>query len=335
MTSIVALGQLQRVELREAWPHEASNFTPWLAQQENLDLLGEALGLELALEAVEKPVDTFSADILARDISNDRWVLIENQLEQTDHTHLGQILTYAAGLDAHTIVWIAKNFREPHRAAIDYLNRISAPEFNFFGIQIELLRIGESALAPRFNLVAKPNDWSKEVFAKATSRVESSGTAQRWQAYWTEFFKVAHANGLSIAAKTPPKERWCRIVQLRRGAANAAAWLDRTNVGLKSLVWIHGPSRLELFDEVFANREQIEEEVGAPIFWDREEQSKSSFFGIKIAFDDGNNIGANDEQQQFDWFVETIRKLIEATRPHLRAPITASKASVLAKDRDD
>lgn len=158
MSSLSQLSRLVRVDLREAWPHEAANFTPWLAEEENLRLLGDTLGLELQLEAIEKPVESFSADILAKDTISGNMVVIENQLEQTDHNHLGQILTYAAGLNARTVIWIAREFRDPHRAAIDYLNEISSPDHNFFGVQLELYRIENSPYAPRFNIVAKPND---------------------------------------------------------------------------------------------------------------------------------------------------------------------------------
>src|SRR5882672_9937256 len=113
------LGRLRKVDLREAWSSENSDFTPWLAQEENLKLLGEAIGIELELEWQEKDVGPFRADILCKDTATDDWVLIENQLERTDHCHLGQLITYAAGLNAVTIVWIAERFTQEHRAALD------------------------------------------------------------------------------------------------------------------------------------------------------------------------------------------------------------------------
>src|SRR6476646_1010509 len=117
------LGRLARVELRQAWISEPGDFTPWLAQPENIVLLSEAIGIELEVESQERSVGPFRADILCRDTTDRHFVLIENQLERTDHTHLGQLLTYAAGLDAVSIVWIAARFTEEHRAALDWLNR--------------------------------------------------------------------------------------------------------------------------------------------------------------------------------------------------------------------
>jgi len=155
------LGKLEQVDLREAWLSEPDDFTPWLA--DHLDLLGETLGLSLELEGTETSVGPFSADILCREVGDGHWVLIENQLERTDHTHLGQIVTYAAGLDALTIIWVAKEFVDEHRAAMDWLNHSTAEGLDFFGVEIELWRIGDSRMAPRLNIVSQPNAWSKGI----------------------------------------------------------------------------------------------------------------------------------------------------------------------------
>ena len=155
-----ALGRLERVDLRKIWPDEAQDFTPWLAKKENLALLDETLGLELELEETEQSVGAFSADIVCRDAASESLVLIENQIEPTNHTHLGQTLTYAAGLDAVTIIWIASKFRDEHRAMLDWLNEKTEAQLSFFALEIELWRIGNSAPAPKFNIVARPNDWT-------------------------------------------------------------------------------------------------------------------------------------------------------------------------------
>lgn len=166
------LGRLERVELRNIWQSEAWDFTPWLARKENLEILGETLGIDLELEAQERPVAPFRADILCKDIGTNRWVLIENQLERTDHVHLGQLLTYASGLEAVTIVWIAAQFTEEHRSTLDWLNRITDESFRFFGLEVELWKIADSPAAPKLNIVSKPNDWSQSV-AQAARVAES------------------------------------------------------------------------------------------------------------------------------------------------------------------
>ncbi|MGL5363518.1 MAG: DUF4268 domain-containing protein, partial [Bosea sp. (in: a-proteobacteria)] len=183
----LTLGRLSQVDVRTVWRHEAADFTPWLAQPESLKLLAETLRLgELTLQATEKDVGDFSADIVALE-EDGTHVLIENQLEATDHRHLGQVLTYLAGLEGEaTIVWIATRFREEHRAAIDWLNANTNERFDFFGIEIEVLKIGSSAAAPRFNIVAKPNDWSRAV--GVASRRLAEGAVSEGQTFFKEYW---------------------------------------------------------------------------------------------------------------------------------------------------
>lgn len=182
----ITFGRLTDLPLREAWPHEAHKFTPWLA--ENIDHLAEAIGVPLELTGTEVAVESFSADILARNPMDDSVVLIENQLEQTDHTHLGQIMTYLAGLEAQTVIWIAPAFREPHLSAIRWLNEHTADGFSFFAVKARVVRIGDSPYAPIFEVVEKPNDWERAVVAKA--KRSNTGSDERnekrlafWQAY--------------------------------------------------------------------------------------------------------------------------------------------------------
>jgi len=152
------LGKLSLLDPRTVWKHEAHDFTPWLA--ENIDMLGELLGLDLEVVTQEAAVGDFSADIVAKDLGRGRKVVIENQLESTDHNHMGQLITYAAGLDARVVVWVSREFREEHRQALDWLNRAGAGT-EYFGVVLELLQIDGSNPAPKFRLVASPNNWSR------------------------------------------------------------------------------------------------------------------------------------------------------------------------------
>ena len=164
------LGRLEKIKnIRDIWDTEDRDFTPWLAEENNIALLGDAIGLSLEVEAQEKAVGPFRADILCKDTADDSWVLIENQLERTDHKHLGQLMTYASGLKAVTIVWLATKFTEEHRSSLDWLNQITDDSFNFFGLEIELWKIDDSLIAPKFNVVSKPNDWSRSVVAASKS----------------------------------------------------------------------------------------------------------------------------------------------------------------------
>ncbi|MCB1330772.1 MAG: hypothetical protein KDK28_15635 [Maritimibacter sp.] len=163
--SDIRFDRLVDLPLREAWKHEAHEFTPWLA--ENIDHLSEAIGISLELTGTEVAVEGFSADILARNPADDTVVLIENQLETTDHTHLGQIMTYLAGLDAQTVVWIAPAFRQPHLSAIRWLNENTADGFSFFAVKARVVRIGDSPYAPIFEVVEKPDAWMRKLKAEA------------------------------------------------------------------------------------------------------------------------------------------------------------------------
>ena len=177
------LSKIERVpDLRITWPTEAQHFTPWLA--DNLSELGEALGLDLELRQREAPVGGYSLDILAIDLSTNRLVIVENQLETTDHSHLGQLLTYAAGRDAGVVVWVTREFRDEHRQALDWLNQRTGEETQFFGVTVELWRIGDSLPAAHFNLVATPNGWRKETVKVEGDTPRASERGERYRVFF-------------------------------------------------------------------------------------------------------------------------------------------------------
>jgi hypothetical protein len=166
------LGTLKRIEAREIWIDEARDFTPWL--KENIGVLGSVLGMDLDLVDSEVAVGPFSCDLMAKDVSGDRWVVIENQLEQTDHSHLGQLLTYGAGREASVFVWISPRFRDEHRAAVDWLNEQSGERALFFGVEIEVVVIDDAPkAAPNFKIVSSPNKWTIVQRANTSKRENS------------------------------------------------------------------------------------------------------------------------------------------------------------------
>ncbi len=202
----IAISTLESVDLRTVWAEEAQHFTPWLAQSENLARLGEALGLTLEPHGTEQAVGGFSADILCRRLdggSDDQsWVVIENQFGRTDHDHLGKLLTYTAGLNARTVVWIAEEFRDEHRAALDLLNASTTRDYAYFGLEIELLKIDGSRPAPRFNIVVQPNDWAKTTKARTDDDGELSPTRQMQLEFWTGFSEYMESES-SVACGRP------------------------------------------------------------------------------------------------------------------------------------
>ena len=181
---------LNEINIRAAWPDEARDFTPWLS--ENLDRLSRTIGIPMELEGTEVPVQEFSADVLARNPTDNSLILIENQLEQTDHSHLGQIMTYLAGLQAQTIIWIARDFREPHLSAVRWLNDHTSDPFSFFAIQVKVVRIGNdesSPVSPVFEVLEKPNEWDRRI---TDTKNEALNELQKfrhdfWQSYAQEY----------------------------------------------------------------------------------------------------------------------------------------------------
>jgi hypothetical protein len=187
---MVDIGRIQNISPRDAWRHEAHDFTPWLFQ--NLQQLGEVVGLTLEPEETEVSVDSFYADILAKDAVGDRLVLIENQLESTDHKHLGQLLTYLAGLEAEIVIWIATEFRDPHLSAINWLNEHTDERFGFFAVQLRVVSIGDSPLAPIFDVRERPNQWNKRMHNVRRNSTEGASKfapvrREFWEYYLSRF----------------------------------------------------------------------------------------------------------------------------------------------------
>lgn len=189
---MATLGRLEEItDLRTVWSNEALDFTPWLAAEKNISLLADALSLdELTVDETESPVGDFRVDILSTETGSGRKVIIENQLEDTNHDHLGKLITYAAGKAADIIVWLVKRAHEEHRAAIEWLNNHTDDKIGFFLCEIKLYRIGTSAPAIKFEVIERPNDWTKEL-----RTVESLGTGQQQRLeYWTAFQDHAFQN---------------------------------------------------------------------------------------------------------------------------------------------
>ncbi|MGR3610797.1 MAG: DUF4268 domain-containing protein, partial [Sulfitobacter sp.] len=262
-----ALGRLEKIDLRDIWKTEDQDFTPWLAREDNISLLADTLGLELEVEAQEKEVGPFRADILCKDIRNDSWVLIENQLERTDHRHLGQLITYAAGLKAVTIVWVAAKFTEEHRAALDWLNSVTGDDFRFFALEVELWRIGESPAAPKFNIVSKPNEWSKTVGA-ATRRIEAEAltdTKQMQLAFWEQLHAELQSHP-GIRTQKPRPQHWTNL-PIGRSGARLGAILNTREERIAVELYLGDDNAAAFFQELEESKAEIEAELGFSVIW--------------------------------------------------------------------
>ena len=309
------LGELHKVDLREVWPSESRDFTPWLAQEENLKKLGDTLGIELELISIEKEVGSFSADLLCKDSSSDEWVIIENQLERTDHSHLGQILTYAAGLKATTIIWIARQFTDEHRAAIDWLNEITDENYHFFGIEIELWQIEDSPVAPKFNIVSKPNDWSKETISRAkTKEQEELSESKKLQLrFWTTFRQYVRDHSEIIKPTKPLPQHWMNMGIGRQGftlraIASMYDWetqsFDRQEI--RSELVIHGENAKEQFQKLSSQSREIEESFGTHLQWYCPDNGKTCRIYVRKVVD---LYDENDWPNQHAWLLENLEKM--------------------------
>jgi hypothetical protein len=289
-------GRLEEVSLRDHWKSEPKNFTKWLAEKENLDLLGDTIGISLEIDQTEAAIGNFSADILAKD-ENGNYVIIENQLEITDHTHLGQIITYASGKDAKTIVWIARKFRDEFKNAIEWLNEHTDDDINFFAIEIELWKIGGSDPAPKFSIIEKPNEWAK-VIKKTGNVKETTVTELKRLDFWSGLKDYAVENGVTFFTHKASKDHWYNISMGISGAYLSLTALIPNNK-ITCSFWID--DNKGLFDNLESYKSDIEKDLGYELSWDRKPDNKKASC---IIIDKINNFTNDENAAAYKWLTE-------------------------------
>ena len=323
------MGRLESVDLRSVWGSEPGDFTPWLAHDSNIKLLGDTIGIELEVEAQEKEVGRFQADILCKDTAaTDHWVLIENQLERTDHTHLGQLLTYAAGLDAVTIVWIAASFTDEHRAALDWLNEIVSDRIQFFGVEIELWRIGESSIAPKFNLVSKPNDWTKPG-AGLRARFSSpdlSDTRRFQLEYWEEFIELMKKRKSTVRPTKPLPQHW-QTFAIGRSYFLLYTTINIRNSRIGVQLILQGGDAKAHYSLLHQQKEIVEREVGEQLDWRLLPENKESQVNLYRYNIDPSDRSSWEEQHQ--WLLDKL-ELFHRTFAGRVKSLDASEAGSLS-----
>lgn len=266
------LGRLTRItDLRATWADEARNFTPWLAQPENLAVLSDHLGLGpegLELEAVEKFVGPYKADILCRDTTTGKWVLVENQLEQTDHRHLGQILTYAAGLDCKTVIWISKSVTPEHKVAVEWLNNLSNDDTSFYALEIELWQIADSPIAPSYNTVVGPSNLARQAQTAKAGIVEGtlSPAKQELIQYWTEFEALLAQRNSRVRPVAPLAQNWL-VHSIGKAGVNLNSSLNRQEGWIRAEIYLTGTRAEDHFRQLLDLKDEIEKELGFPLEW--------------------------------------------------------------------
>lgn len=272
------LGRLEKVEIRTAFATEDGVFTPWLSKEENLELLEKTLNMSLECEAIEKQVGPYRADMRCKNIDDNSWVVIENQFGKTDHDHLGKLLTYAAALEASTVVWITERFTDEHRATLDWLNEKIDGRVKFFGLEIELWRIGDSKLAPNFSIRCQPNDWTADVRSTAAKSMQESVTKQLQQRFWISFRQFMEDSKSSVKCQKPGPQHWMNhpigkvgfhlasIISTGKGNASG---VPEVRVELI----IDGKQR---YDAMLEHKEEVEKKIAETMYWYSPEEKNSS-----------------------------------------------------------
>jgi hypothetical protein len=260
----ISLSRITKVNPRDIWKHEALDFTQWLAKEENISILCEELGIEIENIKPEASAGRYNVDIIADEIDSKRKVIIENQLEPTDHKHLGQILTYASSYDAAIIIWIVTDYTEEHRQAIDWFNRNIVQGISFFLVQVEVYKIGNSDAAPKFNLICEPNDWGKTIKKSEGGDTHSDLKLQQ-QEFWETLKEYASkiSTKLNFGRVAKPRHWYNLSIGTSRCHIALTQNSQKQYVGCEIYIRNDRP----LFDQLLNNKDIIESELGMELEW--------------------------------------------------------------------
>lgn len=303
------LGTLKEItDLRSIWPHEALNFTPWVA--ENVDLLADAVGLDITVDETESSVGDFNVDIYASETGTDRKIIIENQLEDTDHDHLGKLITYASGKGADVVIWVVKHAREEHKAAVEWLNNHTDDKIGFFLCEIKLFQIGDSQIAPAFTVVERPNDWTKEIRKTASA----NSTQQQRREYWQAFndYAFSDANFSRIFNKRKPTTDHWMDFSIGSSACHIAVSQIQKRKAVDVELYINDDK--ELFKSLFAHKDEIEKNMEMELEWKELPERKASRILIEKTVDLDDRA---TWPEQFDYIMDTCIKMKRAFKRYL------------------
>lgn len=311
------LGLLKRVALREIWRLESTHFSAWL--ESNIEALSNAIGLELEVRGREVAVGNFLVDLLAHDLSRDRVVVIENQLERTDHDHLGKLITYASGLKASVVVWVSPEFREEHRSALDWLNTNTDETLEFFAIQVEALRIDDSRPAVNFKVVVSPNDWQKMVGSQSR-RIGASDNEKFYLDFNTDLVSRLNTDGFACSYKPRGVQaftihRWFQNTHLQilqtKGQVHVGFVIDNNDAA----------ENKGIFEILKSASGSIEAALGFPVNWDFDPNRKRQNLWITL-----NNVDRSDEasvERAKQWSVDTLKVMKRVLQPYLERAVTS------------
>jgi len=312
------LARLRSVDVREFWRGERSEFTGWLLQDENLLLLGETIGLDLDATAQDGGTDDTRLDLLCRDTASGQWVLVEAQIEGTSPEHLGRLLGQAASLNAPTVVWIAQSFAEEHRAALDWLNEITDSRYNFFGLEMELWQIADSPIAPKFNVVSRPNEWTKPSTATAGRFRAVTPTAAKELSqleYWAVFRDYALREGRVLRPPKAYPQNWMGFA-IGRSNFRLVASISSRRAAIAVALLLDGPDAKAHFHLLQVQQADIEAELGFSLVWREQPSKKESTIAFETADDPTDR---NRWEIQHFWLLEHLEKLHTALSGRIKA----------------
>lgn len=308
---MINLGKLKEIkDLRKVWPHEALDFTPWLAEEDNLALLADDVGLEITIDETESSVGDFNVDIYATETGTDRKIIIENQLEDTNHDHLGKLITYASGKSADIVIWVVKRAREEHRSAIEWLNNHTDENIAFFLVEIKLYQIGNSDIAVKFEVVEKPNDWTKEI-KRSTS---NSPTLQARYDYWVAFNDYVFRDNEFAKQFNKRKASTDHWMTMSVGSSACHISINQIRKDNQIVVEWYISDDKELFHKFHSHKTEIETEMGVKLDWRKLPNKKASRILITHSADFDNK---DNWFEQFNWVMDIALKMKKAFKKYL------------------
>lgn len=308
----IQLGKIEKLDLRQVWKHEANDFTGWLAQKENIELLSQEIEIEIDSDSIqtEASVGKFNVDILAQEANTGKKIIIENQLESTNHDHLGKIITYASGLGAEFIIWIVKEARSEHIQAIDWLNEHTDENTNFFLVKMELWKIDSSQPAPKFYVISKPNEWAKTI--KTISRGEITETKESQFQFWNKFKEYTNEQGTILRLRKARPQHWYTI-GIGSSEAHIALTINTRDKQIACEIYI--PRIKELFNKLHENREKIETELGEKLEWMELPEAIAS----RIKLSRNADIAQTENwEEYFKWLKQMAEKFHKVFSKHVK-----------------
>lgn len=309
---VMKLGKLEEVDIRKVWPHEQYDFSKWLSSEENIQQLSETLNLSLTDIETEKFVGNYRCDILCKDEITGKVVLIENQLEPTNHDHLGKIITYASGLDASVVVWIVSAARDEHASAIEWLNKHTSDDLSFFLVEVHAYTIGDSAPAPLFKIIEQPNDFVKVVKSAAKNAEMNERQMNRFE-FWKMLNDAIDNRGKPFNKHKATTDHWYTVAI---GSSQCCISIDLVNKDHKIRVglWIY--DNKDLFDELHSHKKEIENSLGFELIWSRLDKRKASQICTYINGLDFDNQGNYPEL--INKSIDLVLALRKAFKPFLK-----------------